>query len=172
MNLPLQVDTNGVPYIANKDASGSLAVPVEQYVLSGGGLYLPVSLLNPLPSTGVGSSLNIFDGSFSFANNATAGTVINLAIPLPSSLNETGLYKITVINPSTVTSLNIAVENKETISSVARYPVLTTLGVNPGKDTDFIVQGLFGEAANLAITNNGVLGSADGFTGYVRVRKI
>lgn len=170
MKLPIPTNS-GIPYVGNLDAEGNLAIPTEQYILSGG-LYLPVSAVNPLPSTGVGSSKNIFDGSFSFANSAAAGTVVNLVIPLPTTLNETGLYKITVINISSITSLNVVVQNKETISSVAYYPALTTLGVNPSKNVDFIVQGLFGEAANLEITNNGDLGSSDGFTGYVRVRKI
>lgn len=171
MKLPLLTDVNLVPYLANVDADGNLAMPVEQYILSSG-IYLPVSMTNPLPNRGVGSMQNIFDGSFTFANSATAGTVVNLAIPLPSVLNDTGLYKITVVNPSGITSLSIDVENKETINSVARYPSLLTIGVNPSGDMDFVVQGLFGEAANLAISNNGALSSSDGFTGYVRVRKI
>lgn len=55
--LPISVDPGGVPYLANSDTSGNLAVPVENYILSGG-LYVPVSSSNPLPTNIVGSLAN------------------------------------------------------------------------------------------------------------------
>jgi len=171
MNLPLLTDINGVPYVANQDSGGNLVVPIEQYILSAG-LYVPVSIANPLPMQGIGSLVNIFDGTFTFANSAVEGTIVNVAIPLPPVLNKDGKYKVTIINPSTTTGLSIVVQNKETISGTAYYPEVTSLGVNAGENADIVVEGLFGESARLVISNYVTLGSSAGFTGYVRIRRI
>ena len=48
MKLPIPTNS-GIPYIGNLDAEGNLALPTEQYILSGG-VYVPVSVANPLPS--------------------------------------------------------------------------------------------------------------------------
>jgi len=47
-NLPLPTDINGVPYLANQDGNGDLAVPFELF-RKVGGLYLPVDPDQPLP---------------------------------------------------------------------------------------------------------------------------
>lgn len=171
MNLPLPTDVNDVPYLGNLDSGGNVAIPTEQYILSAG-LYVPVSVANPLPIRGNGSLENIFDGSFAFANSAEAGTIVNVAVPLPSSLNKDAKYKLTVINPTTVTGLVISVQNKETISGTAYYPEVRNIGINAGESRDFIVDGLFGESARFAVSNYSALGLSDGFTGLVRIRRI
>lgn len=59
MKLPLPVN-NGVPYVANLDAAGNVAIPMEQFIISGG-LYVPVSATNPLPTLSAGSLANVCD---------------------------------------------------------------------------------------------------------------
>lgn len=171
MQLPLSTDTNLVPFLANQDTSGSLTIPIEQYVLKSG-VYIPVSLTNPLPIVPVGSLVSIFEGTFVFPNSSSVGTAINVDVPLPAVLNKDSSYKITIINPSASTSLSVTVRNKETLNSTAYYPRLTSFGVSYSDAVDSIVQGLFGESARLVITNNGALGSSGGYTGYIRVRRL
>jgi hypothetical protein len=48
--LPIPKDGNGTAYLANVDSGGNLAVPIEQWIKSGG-LYVPVSAAAPLPTS-------------------------------------------------------------------------------------------------------------------------
>lgn len=41
VKIPLPQDEAGVPYLANPDSAGNLAVPTEQYILASSGLYVP-----------------------------------------------------------------------------------------------------------------------------------
>jgi len=48
--LPFPIDANSVPYYDNVDTNGYLTMPTEQYIRVSG-LFLPVSVVNPLPSS-------------------------------------------------------------------------------------------------------------------------
>lgn len=52
--LPLPTDSKGIPYVANQDNNGNLAVPTEEYINSNG-VYVPVSQSNPKPTQLTGS---------------------------------------------------------------------------------------------------------------------
>ncbi len=47
--------TATVSALVNKDGSGNVAVPTEQYIQNASGLYVPVSSTNPLPTVLTGS---------------------------------------------------------------------------------------------------------------------
>lgn len=128
-----------------------------------------------ITTTRNGSNAQVFDGSATFANNAAAGTIVNLEVPLPASLQGDALYLISITNPSTETALTVRVRTKETLNAVARYPELTSFGVavNTPDGKSVLVQGwMLGEAGRLSISNDTVLGAAGAFTAFVRVRKI
>ncbi|MHB1651661.1 MAG: hypothetical protein ACYCVD_04180 [Desulfitobacteriaceae bacterium] len=120
-----------------------------------------------------GSLSILLDITAAWANSAAVNTAVNLDIPLPSDVHGEGLYQITITNPSAVTAITAKVKNKETLGT-AKYPLLSTISTPvstpDGKVT--VVQGLFGEAARITLSNDTVLGVADGFSAYVRVRKL
>lgn len=122
-----------------------------------------------------GSNEQIYDGSASWANNAAANTAVNIDITLPATLQGSALYMVAVTNPSTVSAITATVRNKGTFGGTARYPELTRFGV-PASSPDgrsALIQGwMLGEGARLSLTNDTILGAADGFTAYVRIRKV
>ncbi|MHB8182867.1 MAG: hypothetical protein ACYDDN_03825 [Candidatus Desulforudaceae bacterium] len=69
--LPFPQDANLVPYYDNKDTADKLAMPVEQYIRNGSGLFVPVSATDPLP-VGVGN----FPATQNVAEKATIDTII------------------------------------------------------------------------------------------------
>ena len=80
MKLPLPIDINSVPYFANHDTEGNLAVPIEQYVLSAG-LYVPVSAVNPLPVVVSGSKTkDYFYGTTTITKDYTESPMIGIDI--------------------------------------------------------------------------------------------
>lgn len=42
--LPLATDSHGIPYLANADTSGVLAIPTERYFKNSNGAYVPVAM--------------------------------------------------------------------------------------------------------------------------------
>jgi hypothetical protein len=120
----------------------------------------------------VGSNAKIADTTAVWANSAAANTAVNVDIDLPSPLQGDAKYLITVVNPSAVTALTIKVKNKETFGT-AQYPELTTINIPVNTSKAVIVEGwLLGEASRLTLSNDTVLGIADGFTANIRVRKV
>jgi len=73
--LPFPLDTNNTAYYNNKDASNYLALPIEQYIRSASNLFVPVSVTNPLPVTGV-----MVKGEVTTAHNAITGTATSTEI--------------------------------------------------------------------------------------------
>lgn len=121
-----------------------------------------------------GSNVQVYDGTSVWANSAPINTVVDKDITLPSLLQGDALYEIIVTNPSTVSDITVVVKNKETFNAIARYPELTRFGVVKNTDGKVIlVQGwMLGEGGRLTLSNDTVLGVSDGFTAYVRVRKV
>lgn len=122
----------------------------------------------------VGNNEQLYDGSVSWANSAAQGTENNIDIDLPTNLQKDAKYVVTVTNPSSVTGISVIVKNKETFD-VARYPKLTEISVpvNTPDGLSVVVDGwLVGEGGRLTLINDTALGLTDGFTAYVRVRKI
>ena len=111
-----------------------------------------------------------FTGDATFANSAAANTVVNLDIP-EIYLERTRDATVTVYNPSTVTALTVKVQNVETLGGAARYATQETITVPVSSSTTTVVENwLLGEGGRLAVSNDTVLGIADGFTASVRVR--
>ena len=122
-----------------------------------------------------GSNELVLDTTATWQNSAAQGTAVNLDITLPSVLQGDALYLITVTNPSTVTDLTAVVKNKATFGGSAKYPELTRFSVakNNADGRCVLVQGcVLGEASRLTLSNDTVLGGSDGFTAYVRIRKV
>jgi hypothetical protein len=120
----------------------------------------------------LGSNDLVASGSFAFANNAAAGTVVNVDVPLPAAPSAGGEYLVTVYDPSAVTDLAVSVQNKHTMGGQARYGELAVFAVLKGKTRDVpLAFWILGEGGRLAISNDTVLGAADGFTGYYEVRR-
>jgi hypothetical protein len=120
----------------------------------------------------VGSNAKIADTTAVWANSAAANTAVNIDVALPSPLQGDAKYSIAIVNPSAVTALTIEVKNKETFGT-AQYPEVTTINVPISTSKAVVVEGwLLGEAGRLALSNDTVLGAADGFTANIRVRKV
>lgn len=130
---------------------------------------------NGYPVKLTGSNSLVYDGTAVWSNSASATTNIDINIPLPSSLQGNATYEITVTNPSAVSDITVIVKNKETFGGTARYPELTRFGVpkNTVDGKSVLAQGwMLGEAGRLSLSNDTILGASDGFTAYVRVRKV
>lgn len=127
---------------------------------------------NPGSTKLTGSNIQVHDGTAVWANSAAVNTAVNIDIALPSPLQSDAKYLISIINPSAVTALTVKVKNKETFGA-AQYPELTTFSVPATTDKAVLVEGwMLGEAGRLTLSNDTVLGAADGFTANVRVRKV
>lgn len=125
--------------------------------------------------TSTGSNEQVYDGSASWANSAAVNTTVNIDITLPAVLQGNALYMVTVTNPSTVSAITVVMRNKGTFGGTARYPELTRFGVpaNSPDGRSMLVQGwMLGEGARLSLSNDTILGGSDGFTAYVRIRKV
>ena len=59
----------GYPALVNQDSNGAAAVPVEQWIKNGNGLYVPVSTTHPLPPQTAPSGV-LYDGSLTVATAA------------------------------------------------------------------------------------------------------
>jgi hypothetical protein len=124
---------------------------------------------------GAGSNEQVYDGTAAWANSAAQNTAVNIDITPPTVLQGDALNLLIVTNPSTVTDLTVVVKNKGTFGGTARYPELTRYAVakNLAEGKTFLVQGwMLGEGARLTLSNDTALGGSDGFTAYVRVRKV
>jgi hypothetical protein len=120
----------------------------------------------------VGSNAKIADTTAVWANSAAANTAVNVDVDLPSPLQGDAKYSIAIVNPSAVTALTIKVKNKETFGT-AQYPEVTTINIPVNTSKSVIVEGwMLGEAGRLTLSNDTVLGVADGFTANIRARKV
>ncbi len=120
-----------------------------------------------------GNNEQVYDGSAAWANSSSANTNKDIDITPPTTLQVNGLYAVTVINPSAVTALTVVAQNKGTFGGSAKYSTLAQFSVAANTNRTVIVQGwMLGEGARLTLSNDTGLGVADGFTAYVRVRKV
>lgn len=128
-----------------------------------------------MSDTGNGELL--YEGAAVWANSAPVGTVVDLDLPASAlgAREPDAKYAITVRNPSTVTALTLTVRNAETLGGALRYPQLGAstyaIPINSPQGRTYVVEGfLIGEGGRLSLSNDTVLGVADGFTADVRVR--
>jgi len=153
-----------------------MAYRQANYVQTENGLWVPMkcSDAGEVFTQPKGRNEQIFDGTATWAESAAAGTEVSVDIALPSILQGDALYLVIVTNPSTVTAVTVAVRNKETFD-VARYPELASFNipVNTPEGKAVLVQGwMLGEAGRLTLSNDTALGLGEGFTAYIRVRKV
>jgi hypothetical protein len=138
------------------------------------GADVDVTRLPTIQSKGFGTTLAA-DQSTSWANSAAVNTANNVDIAMPAELQPEGRYAIAILNPSTVTDLSVIIKAQETsFNAATRYVELTsfTMPKNKADGKYFIVTGLVGSSLRLTLSNDTVLGGADGFTAYIRVKKI
>jgi hypothetical protein len=118
-------------------------------------------------------NLVIYDGTAAWSNAADTNTVVDKDIPLPTTLQPDAVYLIVINNVSTVTALTVVVKSKETFGEAVKYPELTRFTVPADSVKSYLVQGwLIGEAGRLTLSNDTVLGAAEGFTSSIRIRKV
>lgn len=115
------------------------------------------------------------EGSVTWANNDAVNTAKNIDTGTDGSDGDD--YEIIVRNPSTVTALKVSVRTKElALGGADRFPEKEsfTVAVNQPEGVTLIVRGweIASQPGRLVLSNNTVLGAADGFTADVRVRKI
>lgn len=110
----------------------------------------------------------MIEADITWANSAGAGTAVDVDVPG----TQVAAGVITVRNPSAVTALTVKVQGKETLGGGARYPEIDSVAVAANSVVQFYVDELWlmGEGGRLHITNDTILGGADGFTGQVRIR--
>jgi len=109
-NLPLAQDVNLVPYIANTDSGGHLAVPTEQYTLING-LYLPVSVSNPLPVTNEGGYVVVQGNQQQPLSQQVGNNILKVADESLFTLLEKVHFQLEVLNQITMQATNVAPPN-------------------------------------------------------------
>lgn len=131
-----------------------------------------LALEDILASQGASTNTAVGSGTAAFANLATAGTVVNIDMPLPSKLQRGSSYVVTVYNPSTETALTVRPQNVVTLGGGSRYSqVGDDLTVPANSTRSFVVDGWFiGDSVRLEISNVTALGAAGAFTAAAEVR--
>jgi hypothetical protein len=119
------------------------------------------------------------DQAVAFANSAVVNTLVNVDFVKPSIVRQR--YKIAIYNPSTVTDLTIKLFSVAlNFGGGTQYDLIDTIVIPKSQAITGstvsayakFVEGLFvGVDLRLVVSNNTVLGVADGFTGYVRIRE-
>lgn len=111
------------------------------------------------------------DKTATWANSAAANTQVNVAIAQPVTPQRNGKYLINIRNPSTVTALTVKVRNTLiAFGGAARDAELASIAVAVNTVKSVLVEGwLAGDGGSLLLSNDTVLGAADGFTADIRV---
>jgi hypothetical protein len=103
----------------------------------------------------------------SAANTQKTATVASLVDPMSE-------YAVTVHNPSAVSDLTCVVYNViPSLGGADRDAELTTLTFSKGKTVTKLVHGMFmGGNVKLVLSNDTVLGAADGFIATIRLIEV
>lgn len=126
------------------------------------------------------------DLAFVFANSASANTQKTATVAVPEEGMATNdpvqAYKIAVHNPSAVTDLTVKLFTVEaSLGGAARDCLLESLVVPKAATVtgtainahEYLVGGMFcGGALKIVVSNDTVLGGADGFTATIRIREV
>lgn len=122
------------------------------------------------------------DLSFVFANSSAANTQSVTTVQAPSEGMTTNdplqAYKIAVHNPSTVTDLTVKLLTAEADFADCLLDTLTVPKAQAVTGTtinahEFLVGGIFcGGNLKIIVSNDTVLGGADGFTAEIRIREV
>jgi len=116
------------------------------------------------------------DAALAFAHEAGADTQKTASIAVPAIVAEA--YKLAVHNPSAVTALTVKLFTVEAtlgdcLSETFVVPAAATVTGTAISAHEFLVGGIFcGGALKLVVSNNTVLGAADGFTTTLRLREV
>lgn len=115
------------------------------------------------------------EGQVAWAASAAQNTLNTINLTQPYTYQPDALYLLTLLNPSTVTDLEVRVRGKESFQGVAYYPELTSFDMlksQPDGQT-FVIQGwLLGEGGRIELRNKTALGAGQGFTARYRVRRV
>ena len=124
------------------------------------------------------------DATAVFANDALVNTQKTTTFTYVTNAGSYGVeeYMLTVYNPSTVTDLTVKVfEISTALGGDARDSLITTLSIPKAQVTTGttivshakVIHGILnGEDVKLIISNDTVLGEADGFTASFRLREV
>lgn len=125
----------------------------------------------------------VTEAAFVFPNSAGVGTPIDVAVPPDQDMNvgaDEQRYEISVRNPSTITALTVRVKTLEkqdaaTGGGADRYPEVTNFPVlvNSPEGKTQVVEGWdLSRGGRITVSNDTILGGAQGFTGDLRVRRL
>lgn len=138
------------------------------------------SLLNPANVKAAGANGAVADTTAIWANSVPANTEVNADVPAPTNPSITGKYLILVHNPSGVTALTGKVRVRWTdsganarVASLIEGGTEKTIAIPAGATRAFVVEGwVVATGGRIVLSNDTVLGAADGFTAYVQVRAL
>jgi hypothetical protein len=123
----------------------------------------------------------IVESQIAFANSAPQNTAVDVDVPSQTESDGEHEYILTVRNPSAVTALTVHVKTQEKFDATFgggadHYPELMTFAVpvSTPEGKEFTIEGwnLVGTKGRITITNDTVLGGAQGFAADMRLRKI
>lgn len=110
------------------------------------------------------------DKTATWANSAAANTQVTVAVSQPATPQKNAKYLINVRNPSTVTALTVKVRNTlAAFGGATREAELTSIAVPANSIKSVLVEGWLAGGGSLLLSNDTVLGAADGFTADIRV---
>lgn len=119
------------------------------------------------------------DQTVTYAHSAFVNTQVNVDIAKPTMVKSR--YKIIVYNPSTISDLTVKIFNTTlSLGGATRYGFLdsytvpksqTITGTTVSTYTKLVEGAFLATDLRLVVSNNTVLGAADGFSAYVRIRE-
>ena len=120
------------------------------------------------------------DVAITFANSAAANNQQTVTITAPTT--GIGEYMLTCYNPSTVTDLTIKIyavalalggAGRDSLLATVYIPKSQTISGTVVNCNSKLIHGIFCAAdMKLIVSNDTVLGGADGFSAYVRLREV
>lgn len=122
-----------------------------------------------------GTANQFVDTTATWANSAAVNTIVNIDVTFPSPPQVEGRYTTTIVHPSTVTDLKVIWRGKASAGTI-QYPELTQVthpkSTTAGRDYPTVGWHGTGGAGRIALSNDTVLGAAEGFTCYVKCWRI
>ena len=169
-----------MPYYEKKILRDAQNIPIPQYWDPVADEFKPMTKEVVLSGSNLRQTQIGTDQTATWANSAAANTQVSVTITKPTvPLSE---YELVVYNPSTVTDITVKIFSVETslgggtrdaqITSVSIPKSQAVTGTTINTQAKFL-HGIFnGADVKLAMSNDTVLGVADGFSAYVRLREV
>jgi hypothetical protein len=166
-------DDNGLFWAQRVDTNLSLRV-----ALWGTNNQPLLTASNPGVISATGLNQTLVDSQVNYAAAAGVNTTFSIDVSMPAATHPNGYSYFVVTNPSTVSTMTVVFQNKETFtasgSPVTHYAEVTrqTVPVNKPEGVVYIIQGwLLGDGARVVVFNNTII-EAGGVTVAMKARRI